>query len=397
MLNKTSYTYGTQPSGIRELFMYGLQKKKELGEDKVYDYSLGNPSIPAPQTVKDTVKRLLDETDPVQLHGYSVAAGFEDARQKVADNLNERYGCKLSAKNLFFTCGAAPALIAVFRALAVDENSQILAIAPFFPEYQVFTEGSANCKFDYVPADLDNFQINFQALEEKVKKDTVAVIINSPNNPSGVVFSEETIVKLGQILEAKSQEYGHTIYLIADEPYRELVYGDAVVPYVPGLVKNTIVCYSWSKSLSLPGERIGYVLVPDECDNAADLYAAVSGAARLGGHVCAPTLWQRVVGECCGTMPDLVAYNENRELLYNSLTEMGYHCARPDGAFYLFVEAPGGDSEVFSEKAKLEQNLLVVPGTGFGCKSYFRLSYCVSNDMIRRSLPAFKALIEQYK
>jgi aspartate aminotransferase len=278
----------------------------------------------------------------------------------------------------------------------VSADSEIIAIAPFFPEYRPFVE-SNGAKLVVVPADTVAFQINLEALEAAISPNTQGIIINSPNNPSGVVYTRETLEKLAGILERKGKEYGHPIYLISDEPYRELVYGGVEVPFVPTIYKNTIVCYSYSKSLSLPGERIGYVCVPDNVDDAADVYAAVAGAARAMGHVCPPTLMQLVIERCADEMPDLAAYDDNRTLLYNALTEMGYECAKPDGAFYLFVKAPNGDAVGFSQKAKLEHNLLVVPGDGFGCPGFMRLSYCVSGDMIRRSLPAFKAMIESYR
>ena len=247
-----------------------------------------------------------------------------------------------------------------------------------------------------VPADTEAFQVHLDQVEQRITPHTQAIIVNSPNNPSGVVYTEETLRGLAALLERKSSQYGHPIYIIADEPYRELVYGGVKVPFIPNLYKNTIVCYSYSKSLSLPGERIGYVYVPSFAEDSAAVYATVSGAARAIGHVCPPTLMQKVVGLCAREQPDLQAYDENRTLLYNSLREMGYECAKPDGAFYLFVKAPGGDANAFSEKAKREHNLLVVPADGFGCPGYFRLSYCVSNDMIRRSLPAFRAMIKSY-
>ena len=271
-----------------------------------------------------------------------------------------------------------------------------MAIAPFFPEYRPFVTANGG-KLVVVPADTKAFQIHLDAVEERITKHTQAIIVNSPNNPSGVVYTEETLKGLAALLERKSAEYGHPIYIIADEPYRELVYGGVKVPFIPCLYKNTIVCYSYSKSLSLPGERIGFVYVPGFADDSHEVYAAIAGAARIMGHVCPPTLMQKVIELCAEERPDLVAYDENRNLLYNSLTEMGYECAKPDGAFYLFVKAPNGDANAFSEKAKLEHNLLVVPADGFGCPGFFRLSYCVSNDMIRRSLPAFKAMIESYK
>ena len=395
MVNQEYYNLGTAPSVIRQLFAYGLEQAKIVGPEKVYDYSLGNPSIPAPKKVNESIKKIVDETDSIKLHGYSMAPGFEEARAAVAKDLAARFGLEVKTSELFFTCGAAPALISIIKALLVDADSEIMAIAPFFPEYRPFVTANGG-KLVVVPADTKAFQIHLDAVEERITKHTQAIIVNSPNNPSGVVYTEETLRGLAALLERKSAEYGHPIYIIADEPYRELVYGGVKVPFIPCLYKNTIVCYSYSKSLSLPGERIGYVYVPSFAEDSAAIYAAVSGAARTMGHVCSPTLMQKVVGLCAQEHPDLQAYDENRNLLYNSLREMGYECAKPDGAFYLFVKAPGGDSMAFSEKAKLAHNLLVVPADGFGCPGYFRLSYCVSNDMIRRSLPAFRAMMENY-
>lgn len=392
MVNQEYYTLGTAPSVIRQLFAYGLEQAKVVGPENVYDYSLGNPSIPAPKKVNESIKKIVDETDSIKLHGYSMAPGFEEARAAVAKDLAARFGLDVKASELFFTCGAAPALISIIKALIVDADTEIMAIAPFFPEYRPFVNANGG-KLVVVPADTKAFQIHLDEVEKRITKHTQAIIVNSPNNPSGVVYTEETLKGLAALLERKSAEYGHPIYIIADEPYRELVYGGVKVPFIPCLYKNTIVCYSYSKSLSLPGERIGYVYVPGFADDSHDVYAAISGAARIMGHVCPPTLMQKVIECCAEERPDLVAYDENRNLLYNSLTEMGYECAKPDGAFYLFVKAPNGDANAFSEKAKLGHNLLVVPADGFGCPGFFRLSYCVSNDMIRRSLPAFRALI----
>lgn len=396
MVNQEYYTLGTAPSVIRQLFAYGLEQAKVVGPENVYDYSLGNPSIPAPKKVNESIKKIVDETDSIKLHGYSMAPGFEEARAAVAKDLAARFGLDVKASELFFTCGAAPALISIIKALIVDADTEIMAIAPFFPEYRPFVNANGG-KLVVVPADTKAFQIHLDEVEKRITKHTQAIIVNSPNNPSGVVYTEETLKGLAALLERKSAEYGHPIYIIADEPYRELVYGGVKVPFIPCIYKNTIVCYSYSKSLSLPGERIGYVYVPGFADDSHDVYAAMAGAARIMGHVCPPTLMQKVIEYCAEERPDLVAYDENRNLLYNSLTEMGYECAKPDGAFYLFVKAPNGDANAFSEKAKLDHNLLVVPADGFGCPGFFRLSYCVSNDMIRRSLPAFKAMIESYK
>lgn len=396
MVNQTFYDLGTAPSVIRQLFAYGLEQAKVVGPENVFDYSLGNPSIPAPKRVNESIHKIVDETDSIQLHGYSMAPGFEEPRQAIAADLSRRFGLEIQADDLFLTCGAAPALISVIKALVADGGSEIMVIAPFFPEYAPFITANGG-KMVLVPADTQAFQIHLEEVEKRITFHTQAIIVNSPNNPSGVVYTEETLRGLAALLERKSAQYGHPIYIIADEPYRELVYGGVTVPFIPCLYKNTIVCYSYSKSLSLPGERIGYVYVPSFADDSAAVYAAVSGAARVMGHVCPPTLFQKVVGLCAQERPDLQAYEENRNLLYDSLREMGYECAKPDGAFYLFVKAPGGDANAFSEKAKREHNLLVVPADGFGCPGYFRLSYCVSNAMIRRSLPAFRAMMEVFR
>ena len=396
MVNQEFYNLGTAPSVIRQLFAYGLEQAAKVGPEKVYDYSLGNPSIPAPKKVNESIKKIVDETDSIKLHGYSMAAGFDTARDAVAKDLSNRFGLDVKGSELFFTCGAAPALVSIIKALTVNSDSEIMVVAPFFPEYRPFITANG-AKMVMVPADTEAFQIHLDEVEKRITANTQGIIINSPNNPSGVVYTEETLKGLAALLERKSSEYGHPIYIIADEPYRELVYGGVKVPFIPCLYKNTIVCYSYSKSLSLPGERIGYVYVPSFADDRDAVFAAIAGAARIMGHVCPPTLIQKVIELCAEERPDLVAYDENRNLLYNSLREMGYECAKPDGAFYLFVKAPNGDANAFSEKAKLDHNLLVVPADGFGCPGFFRLSYCVSNDMIRRSLPAFKAMIESYK
>ena len=394
MISESLVHLGEKKSGIRELFEYGLRQAAVVGKENVYDYSLGNPSVPAPEEVASIIRELL-EGDSLALHGYTPAGGAKEAQQAVADDLTQRSGDTIRPENIFFTCGAAPALVAVLRALAVDD-AEFVAIAPYFPEYQVFVSYNGG-KFVEVPPDTKNFQVDIAAVERALTPHTQAVLVNSPNNPSGVIYSRETLTALGALLERKSAEYGHPIYIIADEPYRELVYDNAEVPYIPGIYRDTVICYSYSKSLSLPGERIGYVYVPGFADDRDAVFAAIAGAARIMGHVCPPTLIQKVIELCAEERPDLVAYDENRNLLYNSLREMGYECAKPDGAFYLFVKAPNGDANAFSEKAKLDHNLLVVPADGFGCPGFFRLSYCVSNDMIRRSLPAFKAMIESYK
>lgn len=392
MINKTAYALGSNRSCIRELFEYGCRRAALVGRENVYDYSLGNPSIPSPPQVNDTIRAILEDTDSLAVHGYTSAVGDMAARQAIADDLNSRYHASVRPENLFITCGAAPALTAVMKALAV-ENAQLLTVAPYFPEYKPFAE-CAGLTFKVVPPDVPGFQIDLATLEEMITPNTAAVLLNSPNNPSGVVYTTETLAALGKILKKKAAEAGHPIYIIADEPYRELTYG-CTAPFIPNIYPDTIVCYSYSKSLSLPGERIGYVYVPQQATDSQDLYAAVAGAARSMGHVCAPSLWQKVIARCAALRPDLDSYDRNRKALYEGLTAMGYEMAKPDGAFYLFIKAPGGDANAFSDKAK-EKDLLVVPGDGFGCPGYFRICYCVSMDMIQKSLPVFRQLMEEY-
>lgn len=391
MVNENAYLLGTTRSCIRELFEYGRARTAIVGPDKVYDFSLGNPSIPTPAEVNETIAALLQDTDPLSLHGYTSAIGDFETRQAISDDLNARFGANAQPKDFFITCGAAPGLCAVFGALSVPQ-AEILAIAPFFPEYRPFAE-HAGLHFRVIAPDIPNFQINLEALACAITENTQAVIINSPNNPSGTVYTRETLTALGEILTQKSQEFGHPIYIISDDPYRELCYDGVEASFLPGIYKNTIVCYSYSKSLSLPGERIGYVYVPEEADNASALLSAIAGSSRRMGHVCAPSLWQKVIARCTHLRPDLESYNKNRQALYQGLVDAGYRVAKPDGAFYLFVEAPGGDAKAFSEKAK-EKDLLIVPGDDFGCPGYFRLCYCVSHHKIVESLPIFRELIK---
>ena len=391
MLNQTAYSLGANRSCIRDLFEYGRARAAVVGDENVFDYSLGNPSIPSPAAVDEAVRQILLDTPTLQVHGYTSAVGDAATRQAIADDLNRRYDAGCRGENFFLGCGAAPELVAVFTALAVPEG-ELLAIAPYFPEYKPFAQ-AAGLNFRVVPPDVPEFQIKLDAVEAMLTPHTQAVLINTPNNPSGVVYTGQTLEALGALLTQKSREYGHPIYLISDEPYRELAYG-VEVPFVPLIYPNTVVCYSYSKSLSLPGERIGYIYVPDSAADSRALYAAVAGAARSTGHVCAPSLWQKVIARCAGLRPDLQAYDRNRKALYEGLTAMGYEMAKPDGAFYLFIKAPGGDANAFSEKAK-ERDLLLVPGDGFGCPGYFRICYCVSYDMIQRSLPVFRALINK--
>lgn len=393
MVSEKSLALGTVRSSIREIFEFGRQRAAVVGAENVYDYSLGNPSVPAPAAVNQAIVDILKEMPSIAVHGYSSAPGTDAARDAIANNLNKRFGTAYTRNNLYLTCGAGASLCAVFRALTIDENTEFIAFAPYFPEYTVFAS-TAGGKLKVLTADLVNFQISFDDLEKSINVHTQGVIVNSPNNPSGVVYTEETIKRLAGILEKKAKEVGHPIYLIADEPYRELAY-DCVVPFIPNYYADTIVCYSYSKSLSLPGERIGYALVPNEAADNSNVYNAIAGAARALGYVCAPTLMQRVLERCADVEPDLAPYIRNRDLLFGALTKMGYHCAKPSGAFYLFIEAPGGDAEAFCAAAR-KYDLLLVPAGAFGCPTYMRASYCVDYDMIQRSLPAFQKAYDEF-
>ena len=390
MINQKAYELGSNRSCIRELFEYGRARAAVVGNENVFDYSLGNPSIPAPKEVDEAIRQILLDTPSLAVHGYTSAVGDLATRQAIADDLNARYDAGVRAEDLFIGCGAAPELVSVFKALAV-EKAEILAVAPYFPEYKPFAEG-AGLIFKVVPPDVPDFQIKLSKVEEMLTENTVAIILNSPNNPAGTVYTRKTLEELAALLTKKAAEFGHPIYIVADEPYRELVYGGVEVPFIPNIYPDTVVCYSFSKSLSLPGERIGYVYVPKQAADHKALYAAVAGAARAAGHVCAPSLLQKVIARCVSLRPDLDSYDRNRKALYEGLLAAGYEVAKPDGAFYLFVKAPGGDANAFSEKAKAK-DLLVVPGDGFGCPGYFRVCYCVSYEMIQRSLPVFAELV----
>ena len=391
MYNEFAYQLGTAPSCIRDLAAYGDRRAEIVGKENVFDFSIGNPSIPAPQEIGDTVRQLLEEMDSLEIHGYTPAIGSYETRKAIAEDLNRRYNADITPQELFLGCGAAPELTAVLGALCWP-GSRVLVNAPYFPEYKFYIEG-AKAEFAVVPADVPNFQIRLDQLEEMLTPNTAAIILNSPNNPAGTVCSRETLEKLAALLTRKGEEYGHPIYIISDEPYRELAYDGVEVPYVPAIYKNTIICYSYSKSLSLPGERIGYILVPKQADDSQAIYAAISGAARAQGHICAPSLWQKVIARCTHLRPDLQAYDQNRKALYEGLVAAGYEVAKPQGAFYMFVKAPGGDAQAFSKKA-MQKDILIVPGDDFGCPDYLRLCYCVSYDKIVRSLPKFKELLE---
>ncbi len=392
MINKKMEGLGKVRSVIRDLFEYGKARKAELGEDKVFDFSLGNPSVPAPDCVTEVLLDLIQNESPLELHGYSSAQGDFSVRKAISDYINENYGTAFTPNSIYMTVGAAAGLTISLNAL-VCEGDEVIAFAPFFPEYRVFSE-AADAIFKALPPCAD-FSIDIKALENAITESTKALIVNSPNNPSGVVLSEDCIIALCELLKKKSAEYGHPIYIIADEPYRELVYDDIKVPYITNYYDNTLVCYSFSKSLSLPGERIGYIAVPPAATDSADVYAAVCGAGRALGYVCAPTLFQRVAARCLGKTADVSVYRHNRDLIYNALCSYGFECVKPDGAFYLFMKAAEADAKAFSERAK-KHELLLVPADSFGCEGYVRISYCVSTEQIENSLPAFKALAEEY-
>lgn len=395
MYSKQCYLLGSNRSAIRELFEYGKKRALEVGQENVYDFSLGNPTVPAPDCVKEAIENLLETKSSIAVHGYTSAQGDATLREKLAAYYNETYGTKFHLDNFYITCGAAASLTITFKALTESIADEFIAIAPFFPEYKAFVEG-AGATFKMVEADTEYFQINMEALSNTITSNTKGIIINSPNNPSGTVYSEETIIQLAKLLKEKEAEFGHPIFLISDEPYREIVYDGIKVPYVTKYYANTIVCYSFSKSLSLPGERIGFILVPDEVVESKNLYYAICGAGRIMGYVCAPSLFQKVICACIGQTGDMTAYKENRDLLYDGLTNLGFTCVKPEGAFYMFVKTLEADANAFCEKAK-EFDLLIVAADGFGCPGYARISYCVDKDMIVRSMKAFEKLAAFYK
>ena len=393
MINEAMLKLGQEPSSIRELFAYGLKRKAEIGQDKVFDFSLGNPSVPAPASVACAIADIA-EMPPQEVHGYTPAQGAPAPRQAIADNLNKRFGASYSADDVYLTCGAAASLSICLKAL-INPGDEVIVIAPFFPEYRVWIEGHG-AKLVMVPARESDFQIDADALKAALTANTKAVIVNSPNNPVGVIYTEENLKEAATVLREASEQFGTNIYLISDEPYRELAYGDNKVSWVPSLYENTLVCYSWSKSLSMPGERIGYILVPRSVANAAEVYAAVCGAGRALGFVCAPALFQKVIQRCVAEPADVEAYVANRKLLTDIMDDLGFEYIEPQGAFYLWVKALEPDAKAFAEKAKAHE-LLIVPSDSFGVEGWVRLGYCVSENVITGSAPAFKALKAEYE
>lgn len=394
LVTKRALALGKKRSTIREIFEYSIKRKQEIGAEKVFDFSLGNPSIPSPKKVTDYLKTLIENENPVTLHGYTSAAGDMSVRTKIAQNIYNRFHFPASADLIYMTCGAAASLSVTLSAIA-GEKDEILVLSPYFPEYRVFIE-NAGATVKEVPTKQDTFCLDIEKLEEAITEKTRAIIINSPCNPTGVVFPEDDIISLSQMLKEKREKFGTQITIIADEPYRELVYDDAFVPYIPNYYDDTVVCYSYSKSLSIPGERIGYIMVSPKMQYCEDVFYAVCGAARSMGYVCAPSIWQKVAAECDGIKPDLSAYSENRNLIYNALTEIGFTVIKPEGAFYLFLKSPIPDAKEFCEKAK-KYEILLVPSDDFGCGGYARLAYCVEKSVIEHAIPAFYELYKEIK
>ena len=392
MINQKSVQLGSVRSVIRELFEYGKKRKAQIGEENVFDFSLGNPSVPAPAAVQGALRDIISSCDPVELHGYTSAQGDFAVRKAVADYINKNFSVGISADNIYMTCGAAASLCIILNAL-LNKGDEVITIAPYFPEYRVFTE-HAGGKLVPVAGKEGTFQPDIPSIRAAITPATKAVLINSPNTPSGVVYSEEAIKEICKVLQ-EYKEMGQTIYLVSDEPYRELVFGGVKVPYIMNYYAESIVCYSFSKSLSLPGERIGYIAVNPAAQNAGEVYSAVCGAGRALGYVCAPSLFQKLIARVIGTTSDVSVYERNRDVLSAALTSYGYEVVRPDGAFYLFVKSLEPDSDAFAERAK-QHELLIVSAKSFGVEGYVRISYCVSPQMIERSLPAFEALAKSY-
>ncbi len=393
MIAKSMETMVANSSAIRAMFEEGNRLAKLYGKENVYDFSLGNPNVAAPAAVKEALIDVLEEEDPVALHGYTNNAGYEDVREVVAESLNQRFDTKFAAKNIIMTVGAAGGLNVILKTL-LNPGEEVITFAPYFSEYRNYTANFGGELVVVSPNTVD-FQPKLDEFEEKITSKTKAVIVNTPNNPTGVVYSEATIQKMAAILEAKQEEFGTEIYLVSDEPYRELVYDGVEVPYLTKYYNNTIVGYSYSKSLSLPGGRIGYLVIPDEVKDSELVIGAAVVANRILGFVNAPTLQQKIVAKCIDEKTDVSYYNRNRETLYNGLKELGIECIKPEGAFYLFIKSPVEDEKVFVQAAK-KYNILMVPGSGFGCPGYIRLAYCVSYETIVNSLPKFKELAEEF-
>lgn len=394
IVSQNEYNAGVAPSKIREIFEFGIKRKAIVGRENVFDFSIGNPTIPTPKILNETLIKLLQSGDDYSIHGYSSTRGDPELRKNIVENLNQVYGTKFVVDNIFITCGAAPALAGTLKALTVSPDNEYIILAPYFPEYMQFTKNSP-CKVVVVPADVPNFQINFTELEKVISKNTKGIIVNSPNNPCGSVYTEETIKKLAALLTAKEKEFGTHIYIISDEPYREILFDNFKYPFICNYYDNTIVCYSFSKCVSIPGERVGYALVSPTAYEGDKVINAIAGAERIIGHVCTPTLMQKALAKMVGIYSDMKEYEDNRNALYKGLKELGYEPNYPQGSFYMFLKCLEESSEKFCLKAR-EFDILMVPADSFGCPGYARIAFCVKKDMIERSMGAFKKLKESY-
>lgn len=394
MINQKNYELGSKSSAIRELFEYGKQRKQEIGEDLVYDFSIGNPSVESPSIVNETLVKLIQNTNPTILHGYTSAAGDLNVRKSIAAYLNDKYQMNTNESLIYLTVGAAASLTISLNAL-LNEGDEVIVFSPFFPEYKVFTE-SAKGIIKVVSPMIPSFQPSLIELEKQITKNTKVVIINSPNNPTGVIYNEETIKQIAEILNNKQKEFNQNIYILSDEPYRELVYSETHPVNIMKYYHNVLVCYSFSKSLSLPGERIGYIQVSEKCTNAKEVFTTICGSGRSLGFICAPSLFQYMIPHILGYTSNINVYKQNRDLLYNALTKIGYQVVKPEGAFYLFVKALEQDAFKFSEQAK-KHELLIVPSDSFGYPGYVRISYCVKTEQIINAIPAFEKLYNDYK
>lgn len=393
MISQEMAKLGKKRSIIREIFEYGKIRKAEIGEENVFDFSIGNPSVPAPDCVNAELTKIIAETDSIKLHGYTSAQGDYITRKAIADFINKTENASLDPNLIYMTVGAAAALTICFHAITLPQD-EIIVFSPYFAEYKVFIEG-ANAKFVVSPSDNKTLLPDYEIFKSKINANTKAVVINSPNNPSGVIYKEDVIIKLADILREKQEEYGHPIYIVSDEPYRELVYDGIKVPFLTNYYENSLVCYSFSKVLSLPGERIGYIAVNPKMSDASEMYAAICGAGRSLGFICAPSIFQKLIPNVLGQTSDISVYKENRDILYKALTEFGFRCVHPDGAFYLYIETPEPNSIAFAEKAK-KYELLVVPADDFGSSGFARIAYCVTTEQIKKSLPYFKKLAIDY-
>jgi Aspartate/tyrosine/aromatic aminotransferase len=393
MIAEKMKEYVHNSSAVRAMFEEGKKMAVIYGSDNVYDFSLGNPNVETPEAVKKAIYRILEEEQSTVVHGYMNNSGYEEIRKKIADSINKKQGTCFSSENILMTVGAAGGLNVIFKTLLNPED-QVITFAPYFSEYKNYA-ANYDARLITISPNTKTFQPNIKELEEKITKKTKAIIINSPNNPTGVIYSEETIIKIAEVLEKKQKEFEQDIYIISDEPYRELVYDNIQVPYITKYYKNTIIGYSYSKSLSLPGERIGYLVIPDEVSDSKNIIAGANVANRILGFVNAPSLFQKVIGECLEEEVDISYYKNNRDTLYEGLTSTGYECARPEGAFYLFLKSPIADEKIFCEAAK-KHRILIVPGGAFGCPGYIRIAYCVSYETIVNALPGFLALAQEF-